>query len=95
MKIKHVTFVLLYLVVLVGWIVYAPRSEMGDLNPQEVNQGSQVDVMSPTKLRRLEEGLSTIRYDDSGFQDFLDQGGASSDEEYRRFYRTIRTIRLL
>ena len=45
--------------------------------------GERVNRITPTsEIQELEEGLSAVRYDgDSGFDEFLAQGGASSDRE--------------
>lgn len=52
---------------------------------QTVRQASDesrvIDVSATSTLSKIEDGLSVIRYDeDYGFQGFLDNGGASSDE---------------
>lgn len=49
------------------------------------------DTIKPTlKVTHLEDGLSTIRFEgDSGFDTFLEQGGAASDQEVAQYLTTL------
>lgn len=55
-------------------------------NVQEEEAGQSNVVQPASEIRQLSDGLSAVRYDgDDGFEDFLRQGGASSDSEVMKF----------
>ena len=62
-----------------GQMQNAENSSTAQTSPDAEN----VNLISPTlEIVELENGFSTVRYDgDYGFDDFLSQGGASSDGE--------------
>lgn len=62
-----------------GQMQNAENSSTAQTSPDAEN----VNLISPTlEIVELENGFSTVRYDgDTGFDDFLSQGGASSDGE--------------
>lgn len=49
------------------------------------------DTVTPDmKVTQLEDGLSTIRFEgDSGFDTFLEQGGADSDQEVAQYLTSL------
>ncbi len=59
----------------------------GDAMEQDVTNGKDREIIIPTpEVMRLEDGLSAVEYRGSyGFEEFLSQGGASSDEEVVAF----------
>lgn len=59
----------------------------GDAMKQDVTKGKDREIIIPTpEIMRLEDGLSAVEYRGSyGFEEFLSQGGASSDEEVVAF----------
>lgn len=79
-KKKSLIFLIILVMILAGWILYLKNNQREVLILNTENQQEAIQI--PTQLSLLEEGLSVIRYDeDYGFQNFLDNGGASSDSE--------------
>lgn len=77
---KAFIFLMILIMVLAGWILYPKNKQKKAtiLNTKDQQEAIQI----PTQMSLLEDGLSIIRYDeDYGFQDFLDNGGATSDGE--------------
>lgn len=74
-----------------GIVIYQRLYAQG--NRDDVITSSQINgdkvsikVQPTTEITELEDGLSTVRYDeDYKFDDFLNQGGASSDNELVKF----------
>lgn len=76
--------VIMLLVFAAGWFWYI-QARKGE-NPVMSREGKvnqDLEIVNPSeKLTLLEDGLSVMQYDEEyGFQQFLDAGGASSDEE--------------
>lgn len=59
------------------------KSDAGQTSDQSSGEISNINKISPdASITKLEEDLSAVRYEgDYGFDSFLEQGGASSDEE--------------
>lgn len=75
---------ILTIVLIVSWVLVAQNTEdkKALIKSQQTEQGIVVDVTPTSSLRKLEDGMSVIQYDeDYGFQGFLDQGGASTDDD--------------
>ncbi len=67
--------------------VFSPASQ--STMPETENTSQDFNVMVPEMLE-LEPGFSTLQYDgDYGFDAFLTQGGASSDQEVLQFVHTF------
>lgn len=86
MKIKYkvLIFLMIFLVLFAGWLYSQSKADEESMKTMEQRseQGTEVSITASSKRHLLEDGLSLIRYDeDYGFQNFLDMGGASSDEE--------------
>lgn len=90
MKKRNKIFLLLVipLVLLSTWIlIYQHFYGLGSKNDiisdsQQVKNENFIQVKPSDKITELETGLSTVRYDQEyGFEEFLNQGGASSDQE--------------
>lgn len=79
-KKKSLIFLIILVMILAGWILYPKNNQREVLILNTENQQEAIQI--PTQLSLLEEGLLVMRYDgDYGFQNFLDNGGASSDGE--------------
>lgn len=79
-KKKSLIFLIILVMILAAWILYPKNNQREVLILNTENQQEAIQI--PTQLSLLAEGLSVIRYDeDYGFQNFLDNGGASSDSE--------------
>lgn len=78
-----VTFIFIFAVLTI-WIMslLGKENESNKENIQPTLQGTVLDIRPTSSLHKLEEGMFTIQNEeDYGFQEFLDQGGASSDAE--------------
>ncbi len=89
---KYFLFIIILLVfVLVGVILFQHFYGQGRKNDIVIDSKQvghdNLTMIEPTiKITELESGLSTVRYDeDYGFDQFVNQGGASSDEELVSF----------
>lgn len=89
---KYFSLIIILLVlIMLGVIVF--RHFYGQGNKNEIVMDTKqigndnFTVIEPTvKITELESGLSTVRYDeDYGFDQFISQGGASSDEDLVSF----------
>ncbi|EFP61545.1 hypothetical protein MKA46_10125 [[Clostridium] innocuum] len=79
-KIYGTGILILLLMVLTGWFLTNGKGTRTKTAKQAVEQHERSRIVPHERLVQLEEGLSVIRYDqDYGFQEFLDQGGASND----------------
>lgn len=71
---------------------FSPASQSAMPEPKNTSQDfttQDFNVMEP-KMSELEPGFSTLQYDgDYGFDAFLTQGGASSDQEVLQFLHTF------
>ncbi len=64
------------------------RGEAGDSQKSQASQENSQTVVWTPEVTELEDGLWAVRYDgDYGFEAFLEQGGASSDEEVIQFLK--------
>lgn len=62
----------------------AASEQQGDKKENEAGQGEWITPTS--EIVPLADGLSAVRYEgNDGFQEFLDQGGAASDQEVMRY----------
>lgn len=77
------SFILLIIALGVLYIYSQSLDEKAILKTQKTNDPvTQSEVHATTSRSELENGLYVIRYDeDYGFQEFLDSGGASSDDD--------------
>lgn len=89
---KYFLFIIILLVfALVGVILFQHFYGQGRKNDIVIDSKQvghdNLTMIEPTiKITELESGLSTVRYDeDYGFDQFINQGGASSDEELVSF----------
>lgn len=56
------------------------------IDTKQVGSNNAITITPTTKITELEKGLFAVRYDDTyGFEQFIAQGGASSDEELVSF----------
>lgn len=87
-NIKNLIFIIL--IVLIGVIfMYFDELDSKDnsiSNTKQVSNERFVQIEPTIKITELDSGLFTVGYDESyGFDQFLDQGGVSSDEELVTF----------
>lgn len=89
---KYFLFIIILLVLMmIGVIIFQHFYGHGNKNDvvmdsKQVGNDNLVVIEPTVKITELESGLSTVRYDDDyGFDQFISQGGASSDEELVSF----------
>lgn len=89
---KYFIFAIVFLIIMmIGVIIFQRFYGHGNKNDVVIDSrqvgNDNLTVIEPTvKITELESGLSTVRYDeDYGFDQFIDRGGASSDEELVSF----------
>ena len=77
--------IIIILIIILGIIVGAIMSKKNKQIPQEMI--GEDNLINPSaQIYELDKGLSTVKYDnDYNFEEFLNQGGASSDSEVIRF----------
>lgn len=75
-------FIFIIVTLSIYMMIHKEREEPSlKVTQQVTEQGIVIDVKPTSSLIQLEEGLSIIQYDgDYGFQGFINNGGASSDE---------------
>ena len=82
---KSMGIMLLVLILIGSGVWYMTRNTKDDTVKEKAPTDDQKTVIevTPTASRsQLEDGLSVLRYDgETGFQEFLNQGGASTDDE--------------
>lgn len=62
------------------------KNRITDRSKKTASELNSTRISPDKKITELEKGLSAVRYDgDYGFDDFLKQGGAASDEEVVKY----------
>lgn len=86
---KKKKWCLLFFIIVFAYVWYLTKhtNEVELQNTgNHTKQNDEIIVQASTKRTQLEDGFTVMRYDETyGFQNFLDQGGASSDEEVLQY----------
>lgn len=86
MKKKMIIILIIVLIlIIVGIIFWNNYNSNNEMSYEQGDNGNMVIQVS-NEITRIENGLSYVRYDgDYHFEDFINQGGASSDADVVRF----------